>query len=202
MKRLTTVVAVLVIVALVSSSFVRAQDEGVSVTGPEQKRPRIAAGKNRPDGPAGARPRMGGIQHLFRVALLAARAREDAELQAMVDKAIQDRKHLLKLEGKHLGLFEEVVAAIRAEDKELAKTKSDEMKAVRETINAKTRQLVEDIRAIAQRLHEIMPELGEKAGRGFGAEAGQGLPEGRGQGKQGGRRPKPGKAEELPVDIY
>jgi len=205
MKRLTMAVAMFVIVALVSPSFVLARDEGAGTPTPEQKRARMGAAQNRQNRPVAGHPRLGGVQQLFRVALLAARAREDAELQTMVDKAIQDRKHLLKLETKHMGIFEELVAAIRVEDKELAKAKSDELKAVRETIKTRTRQLVEDIRAIAQRLHAIMPGLGEKTARGSGGEAGQGRvnrPEARGKGRQGGRGAKPADAEDLPVDIY
>ena len=204
MKRLTTIVALSVIVALVSPSFVLAQGGGgVDAPTPEHRRARGRAGQRGPGGrPVVERPRMDGMRHLFRVALLAARAREDAELQTMVDKAIQDRKHLLRLEAQHIGLFEELVAAIRAEDKELARTKSEELKAVRENISTKTRKLGQDIRAIAKRLREIMPELGEKPARGFGARPGPARPGGRVRGKQGERGTKPGEADDLPLDIY
>ena len=111
---------------------------------------------------AKAQDRRPDIRRLFRLALLAARAREDAELQGLVDKAITDRKVMINAESARLDAFENLVKAIRAEDKEQIKTKKAALQEATQALRATVEQLAKDIAAIRKRLHELHPELKEE----------------------------------------
>ena len=202
MKRLTLVVSVVVVLALVMCSVVQAQDRGAE---PRAKAPRGLVGPAGPGpqgGPEGMQRRMqhrpAGIQHLFRVALLAAWAKDDAELQRLVDKALADRAKMIKSEKKHLDAFEDLVKAIRSEDKEEIQAAHEVFKAAREELKAAAEVLRNDIKAMVERLREIRPEAPE------GFEAGEGAR--RGDAGGGGRRParmrQPQAEEDIPLDIY
>lgn len=111
------------------------------------------------------------VHQLFRVALLAARAREDAELQALVDKAIADRKAMINAESARLDAFEDLVKAVRSGDKEQIVAKREALRQATVKLRDATEKVIKDVIAIRDRLHELYPEyktedFGSIQGRG------------------------------------
>ena len=203
MKRLTLAVSVVVVLALVTCSVVQAQ--GRRGVGAPTTAPRGFVGPAGPGpqgGPRGMQPGMrrrpAGIQHLFRVALLAAWAKDDAELQELVDKAIADRAKMIKSEEKHLDAFEDLVKAIRSEDEEEIAAKKEAFKTAREELKAAAEVLRNDIKAIVERLREIRPEPPE----GFEAGEGARLRDAGGRRRRPARMRQPPDDDDIPLDIY
>ena len=105
------------------------------------------------------RRKMAGVHRLFRLALVSARAREDTQLQALVDKAIADRKAMITAESARITAVENLIAAVRSQDQEQIQAKRDALKVASDALRAATELVVDDIMAIRDRLHELHPEL-------------------------------------------
>ena len=61
------------------------------------------------------RPKMS-AHHLLRIAMIAAKRPDDAQLQALVDKAIADRKAMITAESARVNAMEALINAVRGGD--------------------------------------------------------------------------------------
>ena len=166
MKRLTIVVVALFVVSLVAASAVWAQDAAPAKgRGRGYGQGRGFAGQK--DGAPGAegqgQKRPGSIhravQRMVMIAVTAPWAKEDAELQRLVDKTIRDRKALYRAEGEVIRAFEAFVAAAReAENKEDLKDEHEALKAAHQAQREAAKVLGEDLKAIHEKLQELCPD--------------------------------------------
>lgn len=189
MKRLTTVVTALVVVSLLACPFAQAQnfgwrggrDAAAGVVGPQGPRGNPDRGDD-----FGRRPMPGKrIAHLIgRVIMMAVAApwaKDDAEMQRLVDQAIADRKTMIGSESARVGAFENLVRGIRAgKTKEELKPEADALEAATKKLRQDARKLHEHLRAIGKRLRELRPERPE------GDEGQEGAWRGRRGNRQGG----------------
>jgi len=107
-----------------------------------------------------------GLNALIRVAVTAPWAREDAEVQRLVDQGIADRKTMIRAESNRLAAFEDLVAGLRSgKTKDELEAEVAALKAAGEAIKEAHEKIRDDVKALAERLKEIRPER-EGAGEG------------------------------------
>ena len=189
MRKLTIAISVAVALTLALGMFVSAKattlsaatDVVAAATAPTGEN-HAPPDKERPMGEEGRRrPAPGQIEQFFRIVLLAAHATEDEVLNGLIDQAIADRKTMVHLEGRQLHAFEELVEAIRGDDKELIKQKHEALQAAKEALRKATVKVHQDLRKIVERLRELRPEgakegmLGQEYGD-FGGAPREGKP--------------------------
>jgi len=202
MKRLMIVVTALVVVSFLACPFVQArgvvQDGHLFVAaaavGPQG--PRGGATREGVEGRRPGRPGHVGrlIERLIMTAVAAPWAKDDAELQGLVDQGIADRRTMINSESACLTAFENLVKGIRAgKSKEELKPEIDALKAAREKLREDTKKLRDDLKAIRDRLKELRPERTE------GAEGAQAWGEGRARGERRARGRKPNADDFPPV---
>ena len=204
MKRLIGVLAALFVVSVVAAPFVQAADdyEGRG-NGPERARRAWAGRRPHDGGPEGAEadgakhhPRPAKLAaHLLIAAVSAPWAKDDAELQELVDKAMSDRKIAYKAQGDRMKAFDVVLKGFRnGKTREELEDEIEALKAADEALREAAKTLREDLRAIHERMKELRPERPGNAGA-------DGMrPEGR------GNRPRRARGDEatddLPPEIY
>jgi len=198
MKRLIGVMAALFVVSVVAAPFVQAADD-YEGWGNRPERARGAWSGERPRGRApeaaeeqGARrqPPGHGIGRLLIVAVTAPWAKDDAELQALVDKTMSDRKDLYKAEGDQMKAFAAVLKGFRnGKTREELENEIEALKAAHEELREARQTLHEDIQAIHERMKELRPERPGNAG-----------PEGIGNPPRRARGDR--ATDDLPPEIY
>jgi len=169
MKRLIGVVATLFVLSVVAAPFVQAADgEKGGEWGARNERPRKVGEGDRPrdrgldigeDARAMHPPAPLAIARLLIRAVTAPWAKDDAELQALVDKAVRDRKDLYKAEGDQMKAFEAVLRGFRnGKTREELEAEIEALKTAHEQLREAAQALHADIRAIHERMKELRPE--------------------------------------------
>jgi len=171
-----------------------------------RRRPEWAPGERGgppPMGPErfrGRRPDMGNV---IRLILIAARQTEDAELQELVDKVISDRRKMLRAEKARVDAFEALVNAIRQKDKEGIQAARKDLKRAADRLKALTRELLQDLKQIRDRLQDLHP--GWEGRRGVGPHGPRYEGERsrfRQEGRPEGRRERRGRGEDPLEDVF
>jgi len=176
MRRLIMVVTALVVGSFLAAPVVAAAALPGASLAPAYAAvgPRGHRGEGRPEG----RPdkgRRGGpgafIERMLMMAVLAPWAKEDAQVQRLVDKTVVDRKAMIRAEGASTQAFETFLAGVRAgKTKEELQPELDAMKAAQEALKEKGKTLHEDLKAIRERMKELRPERAQGDRRGKGGE--------------------------------
>lgn len=101
-------------------------------------------------------------------------AKDNADVQKLVDKIIADRKSMLQSETVRLGAFEKFVQANRAGDETAIKSAHEALKTANEKAMADMRQMREDFDALKTKMDELRPagDRGGQDGDAGGAGAG------------------------------
>lgn len=201
MKRMMMAVAVLAALALVAAPMVQAAEHGdrpakghrfEGAKGDRAEGWQRGEGAGKGPMPEGRRPGPAMFMVLAH-AVTAPWAKDNADVQALVDKVVAGAKALPPLEQTAIAAAEKVLAGARAgktreelqADIEALKTADQALGQVRET-------LMTDMRSLGEKMRELAPERPQ--GEGAGRPEGQGgpRPEG-GKRPEGGRRPEGGK---------
>lgn len=170
MKRLLAVVTALFVLSVVAAPFVHAADYGsyrgaaTAAFGPNEQGEGRAQGK-RPEGrgPRGGREGQQGRRgHPLMMVIMAVanpKAREDAALQALVDKAIAQCKKIQITDLAAIKAVEPVVEGFRAgKTREELKAEFEALKAAGEAAGEARKAQHETMMAIREKLKALRPE--------------------------------------------
>ena len=205
MKRLIGVMATLFVVSVVAAPFVQAADDYEGGRGNRAERARGAWPGHRPHdgGPEGGEadgakhhPRPAKLAaHLLIVAVSAPWAKDDAELQELVDKAMSDRRIAYKAQGDRMKAFDVVLKGFRnGKTREELEDEIAALKAADEALREAAKTLREDLRAIHERMKELRPDRRDGDGpAGVGYDGDRNRPR-RGRGDRA--------TDDLPPEIY
>jgi hypothetical protein len=95
--------------------------------------------------------------------MLTQRAKGNDDIQKLVDKAIADRKTMMKSEAARLDALEKVVAAARGDDQQALKAARETFKAASEQLRTDAKAVADDVVAIRTKMVELYPDLQQKA---------------------------------------
>jgi len=118
---------------------------------------------------------MADIHRLLMIAVTAPWAKDNADVQKLVDAILADRKTMLTDEGTRVAAVEQLVQAARAGDAAAVKAAREALKAANEKCAADARQLRDDLRALHEKIRALRPE-GATEGQELGGKRAEKAP--------------------------